>query len=105
MHRHFLRVFERAAVGEISGDLGSAEGVTADFRAMPAAAPRRRIIRHASGWLIGLSDNELPLCSRAVRNSWPLRSSTTPAASSHATGVSIRHRAAGGLRPSSLAPR
>jgi hypothetical protein len=32
--------------------------VTADFRAMPAAAPRRRIIRHASGWLIGVSDND-----------------------------------------------
>jgi hypothetical protein len=92
MHRHFLRVFERAAVGEISGDPGSAEGVTADFRAMPAAAPRSRIIRQASGWLIGVSDNELPLCPRAVRNSQPLQSSTTPAASSHAAGLSIRHR-------------
>ena len=29
--------------------------------AMPAAAARRQIIRHASGWLMGLSDRTLPL--------------------------------------------
>jgi hypothetical protein len=31
---------------------------------MPAAAARRQIIRQASGWLIGLSDKALPLCTR-----------------------------------------
>ena len=49
--------------------------------AMPAAAARRRVIRQASGWLIGLSDNVLPLWPRTVRNSQPLRSSSMPAAS------------------------
>ena len=33
--------------------------------AMPAAAARRRIIRLASGWLIGLSESALPLWPRA----------------------------------------
>jgi len=49
--------------------------------AVAAAAARRRIIRQAPGWLIGVSDGALPLCPRAVRNSQPLRSSTMPAAS------------------------
>jgi hypothetical protein len=49
--------------------------------AMPAAAARRRIMRQASGWLIGLSESALPLWPREVRNSQPLRSSTMPAAS------------------------
>jgi arginine exporter protein ArgO len=49
--------------------------------AIPAATARRRIIRQASGWLIGLSERALPLWPRAVRNSQPLRSSAMPAAS------------------------
>src|ERR1700730_5932298 len=47
---------------------------------MPAAAARRRIIRQASGWLIGLADSVAPLWPRAVRNSQPFRSSAMPAA-------------------------
>src|SRR5271154_5700331 len=31
MRRHFLRMLERAAVGEVSGDAGRAECVAADF--------------------------------------------------------------------------
>jgi hypothetical protein len=55
--------------------------VTADFRRDPGGAARRRIMRQASGWVMGLSDKVLPLCPRAVRNSQPLRCSTMPAAS------------------------
>src|ERR1700694_2320737 len=36
--------------------------------AMPAAAARRRIIRQASGWLIGLADSVVPLWPRPARN-------------------------------------
>jgi len=32
VRRHFLRVFERAAVGKVSGDAGRAEGVITDRR-------------------------------------------------------------------------
>ena len=32
MRRHFLRMFERAAVGEIGGDAGLAERMIADRR-------------------------------------------------------------------------
>ena len=32
MRRHFLRVLERAAIGEVSSDSGGAERVAADFR-------------------------------------------------------------------------
>jgi hypothetical protein len=81
VRRHFLRVLERAAVGEVGGNPGGAEGVAADSAAMPAAAARRRIMRWASSWLIFLWDKALPLCPRAVRNSQPLRSSVMPAAS------------------------
>jgi hypothetical protein len=82
MSRHFLRVLERPAVCKVSSDSGGTERVWQPISAaMPAAAARRRIIRQASGWLIGLSDKVLPLCPRAVRNSQPLRSSTMPSAS------------------------
>jgi transposase-like protein len=56
--------------------------------AMPAAAARRRIIRQASGWLIGLAERALPLWPRAVRNSQPLRFSAMPAASMYARKAS-----------------
>jgi hypothetical protein len=36
-----------------------------------AAAARRRIIRQASGWLIGLMDSVVPLWPGAGRNSQP----------------------------------
>jgi hypothetical protein len=61
VRRHFLRVLERAGIGEIGGDPSCTESMTAD---------RRRE-----------ADNALPLCPRAVRNSQPLRSSAIPAAS------------------------
>jgi hypothetical protein len=47
---HFLRVIERAAVGEVGRDSSCTERVTTDFRR--AAAARRQIMRKASGWLI-----------------------------------------------------
>jgi hypothetical protein len=37
VRRHFLRVLERAAVSEVGGNPGGAEGVAADSAAMPAA--------------------------------------------------------------------
>ena len=43
--RHFLRGLERSAVGEVGGNAGGTERVTADFRRMSAAEARRRIIR------------------------------------------------------------
>jgi hypothetical protein len=45
--------------------------------AMPAAVARRRIIRQASGSVIGLLESTLPLCPRAARNNHPTRSSTS----------------------------
>src|SRR4029077_12126418 len=39
VRRHLLRMLERTAVGEVSGDPGGAEGVAANFR--PAAGHRR----------------------------------------------------------------
>ena len=64
--RHFLRVLKRAAIGEVGGDTGCTERVAADFRRDPGR--RRTPAGQASGWLMGLSDNVLPLCPRAVRN-------------------------------------
>jgi hypothetical protein len=48
---------------------------------MPAAAARRRIMRQASGWPIGLVESARLLWPRAVRNSQSLRSSAMSAAS------------------------
>ena len=56
MRRHFLRVFERAAIGKISGDAGRAEGVIADRR----IRCRRR--RRAGG-----------SCARRPTGSWAAR--------------------------------
>ena len=43
---HLLRDLELAAVAQVLGDAGGAEGVAADLRRqMPAASARRRIIR------------------------------------------------------------
>ena len=83
VRRHLLRAFKRAAIGEVSGDAGRAEGVIADRRvdAGRAGAPAcRRIMRHASDWFIGCSDSTVALCPRDVRNSQPFRSSAMPAA-------------------------
>jgi hypothetical protein len=74
---------ESAAVGKIGSDAGCSECWQPIASAIPAAAARRRIIPHASGWDIGFSDSTLLLCPRAVRKSHPLRSSTMPAASQH----------------------
>src|ERR1700724_2334705 len=81
VHRHFLGVLERAAVGKIGGDAGRAKGVAADRcrdagrRDAPADHPP------GVGLAIGLADSVVPLWPRAVRNSQPVRSSAMPAAS------------------------
>jgi hypothetical protein len=67
--RHLLRVLEGASVGEVGGDPGCANVWQPTGGAMPAAAERRRIIRQASGWPIGLSGSALPL--------WPPRCGIT----------------------------
>ena len=57
MRRHFLRVLERAACGDISGDPGGAERVTADFRRGAGRGGAPADHGQASGWLW---DNVLP---------------------------------------------
>jgi hypothetical protein len=69
MRRHLVRVLERGAVGEVGRYPGRAKVWQPISAAIRADAARRRIIRQASGWLIPVSDYELPLCPRAVRNS------------------------------------
>lgn len=68
MRRRFLRVIERAAVGKI-GMTPVARNVWQPIAsAMAVAAARLRIIRQASGWVMGWADNIVPLWPRAVRN-------------------------------------
>jgi hypothetical protein len=47
--------------------------------AMPAVAERRRIMRQASGWLMGWTDTVLPL--------WPTPAWTMPASSARTRGA------------------
>jgi hypothetical protein len=51
--RHLLRVLEGVSIGEVGGDPGCAK-----VRQPSGAA---RIIRQASGWLIGLSESAVSL--------------------------------------------
>jgi hypothetical protein len=85
VRHHFLRVLERAAIGEVGGNSGCPARMAAnrlsDARGRRTPVDHPPGIRQASGWLIGFSDNELLLCPRVVRNSHPLRSSAMSAAS------------------------
>jgi hypothetical protein len=58
--RSLLRVLERAAVGEVVIPVARNlwQLISSDT---PATAARRRILRQASGWVIGLSDKALPV--------------------------------------------
>jgi hypothetical protein len=58
---HFLRMLERAAIGKVGGDPGVPKRVASDCFRDAGGGGSRRIIRQASGWLIGLSDSTLPL--------------------------------------------
>jgi hypothetical protein len=53
VRRHRLRVFQRAAVGEISGDPGRTERVVADRRHDAGGEGALRTMRQASAWVIG----------------------------------------------------
>jgi hypothetical protein len=94
MRCHFLRVLERAAVREVSRNPSGAERVAANFCRDAAAAARRRIIRQASGWLIGLPESlmeadgeELIGASRHERLNY--RTAIATAASKFSSRVSL----------------